>query len=76
MNDKIFWLYSSSRNNVCLAFASFVHINKRFLYFQGIDTEADILQANLLTLVLGLLEDPAKKEYFFQVSVCHIIKLD
>ncbi|XP_053505905.1 zinc finger protein 135 isoform X1 [Ictalurus furcatus] len=33
---------------------------------KGIDTEADILQANLLTLVLGLLEDPAKKEYFFQ----------
>ncbi|TSK13204.1 Sugar phosphate exchanger 3 [Bagarius yarrelli] len=38
---------------------------------KGIDTEADILQANLLTLVLGLLEDPAKKEYFFQEVFPH-----
>lgn len=45
---------------------------KGFSCSQGIDTEADILQANLLTLVLSLLEDPAKKEYFFQVSACHI----
>lgn len=49
---------------------------KYFLPSQGIDTEADILQANLLTLVLGLLEDPAKKEYFFQVSACHVVSLD
>ncbi|XP_062862705.1 zinc finger protein ZFP2 [Trichomycterus rosablanca] len=33
---------------------------------KGNDSEVEVLQANLLKLVLGLLEDPAKKEYFFQ----------
>ena len=28
----------------------------------------DILQSNLLSLILKLLEDPVKKEKFFQVS--------
>ncbi|XP_072530105.1 uncharacterized protein [Salminus brasiliensis] len=33
---------------------------------KGSDSEVESLQANLLKLVLSLLEDPAKKEHFFQ----------
>lgn len=40
-----------------------------FIVFQSTGSEVEVLQGRLLKLVISLLEDPVKKEHFFQVSL-------